>query len=128
MDGREIGWAEFVALELAVLTALQCKISNATLVVRSYNQGVVHAFAAEYSRRPVQNVVLRRILLALHERGLWLRVVWIASADNPADGPSRGVFPPWNKLLASPLKVPQVLRPFVAPSVSAPARICQAAL
>jgi hypothetical protein len=127
-DGREIGWAEFVALELAVLTALRCGISNATLVVRSDNQGVVQAFSAEYLRSPAQNTVLQWILLALYERGLWLQVIWIASADNPADGPSRGLFPPWNKLLSSLPKVPQILCPFVVPSVSAPSRASQTAV
>jgi hypothetical protein len=121
-DGREIGWAEFVALELAVLTALQAGIRNATLVVRSDNQGVVQAFSAGYSRGTSQNAVLRRILLLLYENDLWLRVVWIASAENPADDPSRGIFPPRKKLLPAPPKVPHVLRAFVGPSVSAPAR------
>jgi hypothetical protein len=121
-EGREIGWAEFVALEMAVLTAIQCGIRNSSIVVRSDNQGVVSAFAAEFSRGPAQNTVLRRILLTLNEFDLWLRVTWIPTADNPADGPSRGQFPPWSRLLSTPPKVPLLLRPLLGNSVVAPPR------
>jgi hypothetical protein len=125
-EGREIGWAEFVALELAVLTALHLGVRSATLLIRSDNQGVVNAFAAEYSRGPAQNAVLRRILLVLYEFDLWLRVVWIPSAENPADGPSRGKLLPWNRLISAPPKVPPALRPFVGHSLSAPPRSSRA--
>jgi hypothetical protein len=121
-EGRDIGWAEFVALELAVLTAMRIGIKGVTLVVHSDNQGVVLAFAAGYSRGPPQNAVLRRILILLYENDLWLQVLWIPSADNPADGPSRGVFPPRNSLAPFPPKLPQALRGLVGPSITAPPR------
>jgi hypothetical protein len=121
-EGRTIGWAEFVALETAVLTALNTGIKGATLLVRSDNKGVVGAFSAGFSRSPAQNAVLRCILLLLYESELWLKVVWIASTDNPADRPSRGLFPPGSRLLPFPPKLPHSLRQFVGPAVSAPPR------
>jgi hypothetical protein len=121
-DRRTIGWAKFVALETTVLTALNTRIKGATLLVQSDNKGVVGAFSAGFSRSSAQNAVLRCILLLLYKKDLWLRVIWIPSADNPADGPSRGVFPPGSRLLPFPPKLPHSLCQFVGPAVPAPPR------
>jgi hypothetical protein len=122
-EGKTIGWAEFVALELAVLTAANAGLRDVSIPVHSDNQGVVGAFSSGYSRSPAQNAVLRRILLILHEFNLGLDLAWIPSAQNPADGPSRGRFPAWSRLLSCPPRIPFILRPLVGNAIVAPPRL-----
>ena len=116
-DSRDIGWAEMVALELAVLVAVQMGLFDATLVMHSDNQGVVLAFAAGRSWGAHQNAVLCQILLLLYEHDLWLRMLWIPSAENLADSPSHGLLPSGPRLPFPP-KVPAYLRPFVGHAVA----------
>ena len=66
--GRDIGWAEFVAIELGLLFAAHQGFSNIHFLVNSDNQGVIHAIEGGKSRNPEQNVVLQRTttLIACH--------------------------------------------------------------
>jgi hypothetical protein len=112
-DGRKIGWAEFVALELAILSLANHGLRNFTFKLFSDNSGVVGAFRSSMSRSPAQNNVLRRILILLQEFNMWLTITWIASESNPADDPSRGIFKDWTLIFPSPPKVPRVLSPFL---------------
>ena len=57
-DGRNIGWAEMVAIELGLLFAVHRAFSNIHFVIRSDNQGVIHAIQGGKSRSPQQNFVL----------------------------------------------------------------------
>jgi hypothetical protein len=45
-EGREIGWAEMAAVELAIQTLITSSFSNCHVVIRSDNMGVVGALAA----------------------------------------------------------------------------------
>jgi hypothetical protein len=71
-DSHDIGWAEMVALELAVLAAVQMGIRKATLVICSDNQGVVIAFTMGQSCGTHQNAMLCHILLILYKHDMWL--------------------------------------------------------
>ena len=68
-DGRNIGWAEMVAIKLGLLFAVHQGYSDIHFVVKSDNQGVIHAIEGGKSRSPEQNSVLQRItsLLARSE-------------------------------------------------------------
>ena len=57
-DGREIGWAEMVAVELAVRTLVTARFTNCHIRVQSDNQGVVGALKAGRSRGTQQNLIL----------------------------------------------------------------------
>jgi hypothetical protein len=119
-DGREIGWAEMVALQLLVLTLIASRAPPATYSVRSDNKGVVGAFDANYSRSPLQNAILRHIFTLLRDHDIWLEMKWVPSADNLADGPSRGIFPPFSSRIDADFSIPHPLRAYVCPAVSAP--------
>jgi hypothetical protein len=78
-DGRDIGWAEMLAVEMALLTLIAGKFPPATYTILSDNSGVVGAFSASYSRNSHQNSILRHILILMREHDIWLDTLWIPS-------------------------------------------------
>jgi hypothetical protein len=105
-DGHEIGWAEMVAVELAIRTLITGKFSSCHVVVRSDNQGVVGALKAGRSRGSQQNLVLREIVKLIQDNGIWVSTAWIPTLENPADNPSRGVFMGRDSLLSFQPRIP----------------------
>jgi hypothetical protein len=57
--GRDIGWAEMVAIELGLLTAVACGWTNTHFIVKSDNTGVIGALAAGKSKNTEQNRILQ---------------------------------------------------------------------
>lgn len=112
-DGRDIGWAEMVAVDLAVKTLINAGYANCHVILKSDNTGVVGALTAGYSRSTQQNFILRHIVDSFQAHGIWLTIKWIASDMNLADGPSQGCFPPKRMLLPFPPSIPQYLRDYV---------------
>lgn len=113
-EGRDIGWAEMVAIELGLRCVISAGFRNAHFILRSDNQGVVGAFKAGMSRNSQQNSILRRIIFLFQEHSLWFSTVWVASADNLADAPSRGILQPSAKRFAHPPRIPFHLHSFVS--------------
>ncbi|KAF5384772.1 hypothetical protein D9615_001263 [Tricholomella constricta] len=117
-DGRDIGWGEMVAVDLALRAIIASGLRDCHLVVRSDNTGVVGALAAGRSRNSQQNMILRRIVENFQTHSIWLTTKWVSTVDNIADAPSRGRFPPKKLLFPYPPAIPRYLKPFVAPSVA----------
>lgn len=115
-EGRDIGWAEMVAVELALRSLIAAGFRDTHFLLRSDNQGVVGALRAGFSCSSQQNTILRHIVSLLLEHSLWFTTVWVASADNPADAPSRGVFPPSSSRFPHSALIPVPLRPFILPT------------
>jgi hypothetical protein len=90
-NGRNIGWAEMVAIELGLRFAVHRGFSNTHFTIKSDNQGVIHAIEGGKSRSPEQNSVLQRITLLLSQHKLWVSSLYVPSLDNLADPPSRGL-------------------------------------
>jgi hypothetical protein len=111
-DGRDISWAEGVGFELLART-----IGSSTSPGEHYrlfgdNQGVVEGWWNGRSRNRQTNGVFKRVHQLSSELGCTFHTRYVASADNPADGPSRGVYPPSAYLLpATP--IPAAIREFV---------------
>jgi hypothetical protein len=116
-EEREIGWAEMVAVELAIRALVTGKFRNCHVVVRSDNQGVVGALKAGKSRGTQQNLILREIVKLIQDHDLWISTTWIPSLENLADGPSRGVFQGKNSLYPFPPKIPSHLTTFICKAV-----------
>ncbi|CAK5263722.1 unnamed protein product [Mycena citricolor] len=89
--GRNIGWGEMVAVELAARTITSQGARRKHYKLRSDNQGVVGALAAGKSYNTEENNILQHILELFEKFELNFTIEWIASKDNPADDPSRGV-------------------------------------
>jgi hypothetical protein len=112
-SGRNIGWAEFIAIELGLLRAIVQGHRDKHFIVHSDNQGVIQAIQGGKSRSPEQNLVLRRILHLLTTHSIWISPSYIPSSSNLADEPSRGL-PAINlPHFSTPLSLPSHLSPFL---------------
>ena len=107
-EQRDIGWAEAVGFELLVHAIAESKPEHNHIRVYGDNQGVVEGWRNGRSRNPAVNAVFRRIHQFTQEKGIHIYTSYVQSAKNPADGPSRGVFPPPH-LLLPPFEIPQAL-------------------
>ena len=110
-DGRDIGWAEAVGMELLVRSIVQ---HNAPPGIKIFgdNNGVVEGWWTGRSRNSETNRVFRRIHKLLEECDAILTTRYVNTAQNPADGPSRGIYPP-EHLLLRPIELPAEIRHFI---------------
>ncbi|CEL59128.1 hypothetical protein RSOLAG1IB_12261 [Rhizoctonia solani AG-1 IB] len=92
--GRDIGWAEMVAIEIALSIVISYGTRDSTITFHSDNQGVIGALRAGRSRNDQQNLVLQRIIEAQHSHNIHLAIQYVSTDQNYADGPSRGIAPP----------------------------------
>jgi hypothetical protein len=90
-DGRDIGWAEMVAIELGLRTAIAAGTRDTHFVIKSDNMGVIGALSSGKSRNLQQNRVLQLIVTLMRSHGLWITSEYVPSASNIADLPSRGI-------------------------------------
>jgi hypothetical protein len=87
----DIGWAEAIAVELALRLAIhQNLLSPSLFLVRSDNMGVVGALNRGRARNPETNIILKHIYRLQAERGLRLQAIHVPSRDNVVDALSRG--------------------------------------
>ena len=115
-DGRKIGWAEMTALLLSVVTILHAGgFRNTHVIIHSDNEGVRGALKPSNlkSRGPAQNEILRHIVRHIMEDKIWITVEYVNTKENPADGPSRGVFPPKAQIYTRPPRLLKYLKPFL---------------
>lgn len=115
---RDIGWAEAVGFQLLVLS-----VTGALGVDEHYrlfgdNLGVIEGWHNRRSRNTCVNGVFRQILEHLHSAGdtECIHTAYVPSAHNPADGPSRGVYPS-HALLLPPIPLPAGLEHFLIDAV-----------
>jgi hypothetical protein len=111
-EGRDIGWAEAIGFELLIRTLLTISNHGDCFKVYGDNRGVVEGWWKGRSRSKPVNAVFKRIhhLSALHQHSFITR--YVPSKENPADGPSRAVFPP-KHLLLPPIPIPHELHAFI---------------
>src|ERR1700753_2276330 len=76
------------------------------------NTGVVEGWWAGRSRNTETNRIFRRIHELLKEHDSILKTKYVNTKFNPADGPSRGRFPP-TQLPLPPIDLPKEVRPFL---------------
>jgi Reverse transcriptase-like len=69
-DGHNIGWAEIVAIELGILFAVHLGHTNIHFLIKSDNQGVIHAIERGRSRNSEQNQVLQQITSLLSQHSI----------------------------------------------------------
>jgi hypothetical protein len=91
---RDIGWAEFLAVELAVFfLILGYNVRQRHILIHTDNRGVIGSWNARRARNAEHNSILIRIIQSLSEAQGFISLEWVASKDNPADAPSRGYAP-----------------------------------
>jgi hypothetical protein len=113
-DGRNIGWAEIVAIEIGLLFAIHRGFSDIHFLIKSDNQGVIHAIKGGKSRSPTQNLVLQHITSLLSQHNLWISSLYVPSLDNLADPPSRGLPAANLPRAVSSITLPPYLLPFLS--------------
>ena len=109
--GRDIGWAEAVGMELLVRITLTLG-SFPGIQIHGDNTGVIEGWWTGRSRNVETNRCFRRVheLLETHDTVLTTR--YVNTHRNPADGPSRGIYPPAH-LLLPPIEIPDEIKPFI---------------
>lgn len=114
-DGKLVmSWAELVAAELGVRTLLAAGYRNVPVTIWSDNEGVVNAIKNKrWTSRFGVDGVLQRVLELSKEHGLVLKVKWISTKLNPADGPSRGLYPEKESMLGTKPDLPLDIRELV---------------
>jgi hypothetical protein len=113
-DHRDIGWAEAIAVELALEWAIALGTSSASMTMHCDNQGFVHAWKAGRSRNTQQNETIARIAARAATSDIWISIIYIASALNPADRPSRGLAARNCTPSTLTLPIPDHLRTFIS--------------
>jgi hypothetical protein len=111
--GKDNHWAELVGVELGLRVAIAAGCHSAPLVIRSDNVGVVRSLMTEKERNPERLTVLRSIQQLSHAYNIEIMPRWIPTKENPADGPSRGVFPSRSLLFSTPPSLPEHLTKFL---------------
>ncbi|KAE8180281.1 hypothetical protein CF335_g9301 [Tilletia laevis] len=110
-ESRQILWAEAVALEFGLLVAIEMGGAGHSILIHSDNQGVIGAFRFGRCRGRQANTVLKRIVNLERAHKFELRIKYVPTAINPADGPSRGEFPPGPMLPT--FNIPAPVQPFL---------------
>lgn len=110
----DIGWAEMLAVELAVEPAIAGGIHDSCLLFRSDDPGVVFAIQAGRSQNVPQNHAIKCIRVCSACTGIHIDISSIVSDDNLADAPLRGIRPLTTPPVDWPLPIPPHLAPFLA--------------
>lgn len=118
---RDIGWAEAIGFELLVLTLASLPNVGNTITVHGDNTGVVEGWWKGRHRNRKVNAVFRCIHETIRSvpRRFAIHTTYMASEFNPADGPSRGIYPP-QELLLPPIRIPSAIRSFIVDATEPP--------
>ena len=114
VNGRDIGWAEMVAVELAARYLDQAGTRNADILVRGDNMGVVGAFERGRSRNYQVNDSIRRTEVVCMACNIRIKLQYVNTKENRADEVSRGTPSPRLLPLRTSFSLPPELSPFLA--------------
>ena len=112
-DGHNIGWAEGIALELAVNWLCSKKYHNVDIIVQSDNSGVIGAFWKGCSHNVSHNDSISQISISLSLSNLSLSPIFIPSLANCADPVSQGCLGPLSSHIPDTIFLPPVLCPYL---------------
>ena len=102
-----MSWAELLAVEVGLRTLIAAGYRSTTITLRSDNTGVIDALEKKaWCQKHGIEEILQNILMLCEEYGITLKPRWVSTKTNPADMPSRGVFPPWSLVFKFPPKIP----------------------
>lgn len=89
-DGRDIGWAESVALEFTIYHLIWAGYSHVRLLIHSDSQGAIGQYNKGRGANQPTNDCIRCSATAMLSACIDIQPEYVPSADNRADGPSRG--------------------------------------
>lgn len=112
-DSRNIGWAEMVAVEIAIGILVDMLPNGSHVRIHSDNQGVLAALKNQRSRGVPANESLQRQCRLLLNNDFWISGEYIPSAANLADSLSRGHLSQSHTRLSHSFVIPPVLTTFI---------------
>nr|GAT50782.1 reverse transcriptase [Mycena chlorophos] len=113
-DGRDIGWAESIAVEIACLWLIaDSDAIDTEFVIHGDNSAVIDAYKKGRSRNEQRNLSFRRITELLLPRNLSITPLYVPSERNLADPLSRGIPGPSHRRIPFELALPPELSPFL---------------
>lgn len=111
--GRDIGWLKCLAIKLLVCHLEIRGYHDCCIRLLSDNQGIIGAYWKGWSRNKDSNYSIRRFMNILDSLHILLDVLYIASAENPADPISQGELGPRSLQLRPSIKLPEELLPYL---------------
>ncbi|KIM86982.1 hypothetical protein PILCRDRAFT_64260, partial [Piloderma croceum F 1598] len=117
LDGqRDIGWAEAVAFECLIRSLVENGKETHNFIIYGDNKGVVEGWWNGHSRNRAVNGVFKRLHSVIADSPIRHSFTsYVRSKDNPANAPSRGIYPPMH-LLLPPIQLPPELNRFLVDS------------
>lgn len=88
-----IGWAEAIGVELLARSILPSQPPESNFLLHCDNQGVVEGWKNGRSQNSAINIVFRRLHSLCEDTQSRIIIQYVKSGDNPADLPSRGIYP-----------------------------------
>jgi len=88
---RDIGWAESIALELAVMWLIQNNFSDCEVTICGDNTGIIGAFSKGRSRNVSRNASIRHIASSLVPHNVTILPVYVPLVMNRANPLSCGI-------------------------------------
>ena len=111
--GRDIGWAEMIAVELAARYLESVGHSNCNLLIRSDNQGVVLSYTRGRSRNLQVNDAIARVGVIAMAANIQFILQYVPTDENKADPLSRGHLGQADQRLPATFDLPEVLVPYL---------------
>jgi hypothetical protein len=112
-SGRDIGWLEAIAVELAARTLLDQGVMDSAVIIHSDNQGIIGAFKHGRSRNFHINLCIRHVKALVMASNVLHILTYTESAQNKADPISRGEIGSLSSRLPSP-ELPSELVAFIS--------------
>ena len=110
VEGRDICWLETVAVEILVYILEAMGITNTILLIHSDNQGTIGSLGKGRSRNFHINLSICRTYVVLASLLITPELVYITSANNPADPISRGELGSTETRISTSFSLPGELR------------------
>jgi hypothetical protein len=112
--GHDIGWLETIAVEFAIRISSQFGISNADILIRSDNEGVIGAFKKGRCSNLASNMSIRRSEQILRSANLSISLIYVNTTINLADPISRNILPSSSQRIPFCIPLPAELTPFIS--------------
>jgi hypothetical protein len=112
-EGRDIGWAEAVAIELVARILYKRGLTNASVLIRGDNQGVIGSYSRGRGRNLHINLAVRHTEVIGTSSNLLYVLEYTESKLNKADPISRGELGPFSKQITDYVQLPKELAPFL---------------
>ena len=102
-----------MAVELVARILFEWGLSNASILIRGDNQGVVGSYGRGRGRNLHVNLTIRRTEIIGTSSNVLYMLEYVASKQNKADPISRGELGPLAKQITDYIQLPEELAPFL---------------